>query len=218
METQQTTCHEVETKALTMPEKAKSIQILDNNSFERAGEFLTNLKKVRKEINTTFDPIIKKQFEAHKEAISQKKKVEKPIIEAENIIKDGMALYAREFEKARQEKEEELRIAAKKRAEDRQIADAAEAESNGNHEEAEKILNEKPNVTPVVFQMDKPKVNGVSTRKTWKFKITDPNKIPDEYKTIDEKKIGAVIRALKDKSNIPGVEVFCEEQVVAKAV
>jgi hypothetical protein len=33
--------------------------------------------------------------------------------------------------------------------------------------------------------------------------------------TIDEQKIGAVVRAMKDQAKIPGVEVFSEDVVAA---
>jgi hypothetical protein len=47
-------------------------------------------------------------------------------------------------------------------------------------------------------------------RKFWKFKIVDESKIPSEYWTIDEKKIGSEVRSKKDNAKIPGVEVYYE--------
>lgn len=62
-----------------------------------------------------------------------------------------------------------------------------------------------------------PKVKGVHTRKTWKFEITDPAKVPDTYKTIDEKRIRGVVKALGRDANIPGVRVYQDTSVVSRA-
>jgi hypothetical protein len=56
------------------------------------------------------------------------------------------------------------------------------------------------------------KVAGTRVVKYWKFKITDVIKIPREYLIPDEKRIARVVRAMKDKTNIPGVEVWSETQ------
>jgi len=58
-------------------------------------------------------------------------------------------------------------------------------------------------------------VQGISTTKRWSFRITNPALVPREYLTVDEQKIGAVVRALKDQAKIPGVEVFSEDTISA---
>ncbi len=60
-----------------------------------------------------------------------------------------------------------------------------------------------------------PKVKGVSKRKVWKFEVTDVSELPPEYLIANEKAIGGVVRALKDKTNIPGVRVYFEETLAA---
>ncbi len=62
-----------------------------------------------------------------------------------------------------------------------------------------------------------PKVAGISTRKQWCFRITDAALVPREYLVIDEKKIGGVVRALKDAANIPGVEAYEEDVIASRA-
>ncbi|HPD58330.1 MAG TPA: hypothetical protein PKW17_13890 [Smithellaceae bacterium] len=208
---------EVTERALTVPEKAKAIIIRSNDDFVRAGEILTVIKSLRKEIDATFDPIIKKAFEAHKEAVAQKKKVDAPLVEAEGIVKPRMAAWNAEQERIRREEEERLREIARKEEEERRLKEAIAAEKSGNKEEAEAILETPIEPPPVVIPKTTPKVAGVSFTKQWKFRITDPNKIPREYLTPDEVKIGGVVRALKDKANIPGVEVYTVDGVSGRA-
>ena len=51
-----------------------SIQIRDQATFEEASAFLLSVKGIKKEVDSTFDPIIEKAHSAHKEALAQKKK------------------------------------------------------------------------------------------------------------------------------------------------
>ena len=208
---------EITERALSVPDRAKSIIIKSNDDFVKAGEILTAIKSLRKEIDATFDPIITKAHEAHKEAIAQKKKVDAPLVEAEGIIKPRMAAWNAEQERLRREEEERLREIARKEEEERRLKEAIAAEQSGNKDEAEAILETPVQAPPVVVPKTTPKVAGVSFTKQWKFRITDPNKIPREYLTPDEVKIGGVVRALKDKANIPGVEVFSVDGVSGRA-
>ena len=208
---------EITERALTVPEKAKAIIIKSNDDFLKAGEILTVIKSLRKEIDTTFDPIITKAHEAHKEAIAQKKKVDAPLIEAEGIIKPRMAAWNTEQERIRREEEDRLREIARKQEEERRLKEAVAAEQAGNKEEAEAIIEAPIEAPPVVVQKTTPKVAGVSFRKKWTFRVTDPLKVPREYLTVDEVKIGGVVRAMEGKINIPGVEVYSEDVVSGRA-
>ena len=67
-------------------------------------------------------------------------------------------------------------------------------------------LEEAQDMTPFFF---------IQTR--WKFRINDVGKIPHEYMIPDEQKIGAVIRATKGQVQIPGVEIYSEDSVSARA-
>lgn len=208
---------EITERALTVPEKAKAIIIKSNDDFTKAGEVLTVIKSLRKEIDATFDPIITKAHEAHKEAIAQKKKVDAPLIEAEGIIKPRMAAWNAEQERLRREEEDRLREIARKQEEERRLKEAVAAEQAGNKEEAEAIIEAPIETPPVVVQKTTPKVAGVSFSKQWKFRITDPNKIPRQYLKVDEVAIGGVVRSLKGATNIPGVEVFSVDNVSGRA-
>jgi uncharacterized protein with gpF-like domain len=42
----------------------------------------------------------------------------------------------------------------------------------------------------------------------WVFEVTDPKAVPREYLMPDEKKIGGVVAAMKDETNIPGVRAW----------
>lgn len=216
--------NEINERALTVPEKARAITINSNEDYVQAGEILLVIKDLRKEIDTYFDPIIKKAFDSHKEAVAQKKRAEAPLVEAEGIIKPKIAAYLAEQERIRREEERRLQEIARREEEERRLAEAIKAEEEMKkagmaREEAAKqaaVILEKPiHVAPVVVPKVVPKVQGVSTSKRWTFRIVNPAIIPREYLMVDEQKIGSVVRAMKEKTNIPGIEVYSEDIVSA---
>jgi hypothetical protein len=207
---------EVNTLALSVPDQAKQITAITNNTdYTRAGEILLTIKEIRKKIEATFKPIKQKMDAAKKEVLDQERNADKPLAEAEAYIKPLIAGYLAEQERIRKAEEDRLREIARKEEEQRQFDAALAAEQSGNKEEAEAIMEAPVQAAPVVVPKSVPKVSGVAMTKQWKFRITDPNKIPREYLTVDEQKIGGVVRALKDQCRIPGVEVYSVDSVSA---
>jgi hypothetical protein len=204
---------ELECKALTVPEKARSIQVHNSETYIAAGEILVEIKGLRKEINSTFDPIIKKAYEAHKEAKAQKTRAEAPLIEAENIIKPALNAYDSEQERIRRAEEMRLQEIARKQEEDRRLAEAAEIEKAGDKKLAEEILSAPVEVAPVIVAKAVPKLEGVYFTERWTFRIVNPAIIPREFLAVDTVKIGQYARAMKSAGRIPGVEIYSEKSV-----
>ena len=204
-------------KALTVPEQARAIKVIDAETYAQAGEILITIKGLRKEIDATFDPITKKAHGVWKESLDQKKKAEAPLIEAENIIKPALAAYDREQEKIRREEEERQREIARKAEEDRRLREAEQAEKEGRTEEAQAIIEEPVYVSPVVLEKTTPKVQGISMQKIWKFRVVNESLVPREYMTPDMVKIGGMVRATKGSVKVPGIEIYSEDIVKAGA-
>lgn len=140
------------------------------------------------------------------------------LTKAESTIKRGLLAYKQEQDR---KAAEERRKAAERqqREEERLRRQAEEAREKGKEARAE-ILEERAAVRSMAPAETKtaaaPKVEGVSTRKVWRFDITDPAAVPEQYKIIDERKIGGVVRALKADANIPGVRVYSEDTMAAR--
>lgn len=143
---------------------------------------------------------------------------------------------ARAEEAARKERErlERLRLAAEAKAREKEAelrrqaaeADAAErakielkmqAEADKAAAKQAELEARAACVTAPVIHREAPKVEGLSTRTVWKFRITDARKLPPEYTLPDEVKIRKVVHALKGDTRIPGVEVYAEESMAARA-
>ena len=57
------------------------------------------------------------------------------------------------------------------------------------------------------------KVSGVATRKTWKARVVDFNKVPRKYMLVNTKALDALARATKGNIEVPGVEFFEESSL-----
>lgn len=187
----------LESKALSLPGIVRKIEVKDDESLKRANQALVYIKSVRKEINSFCDKNIKRLNEAHKEALAQKKSFEQPLIEAEKIIKPGIASYMAKLEQER--KEEELKEKQKL--------------------EAETAFGKIESDVKVVVHKEKPKLHGTYIRKDLKWRIINLDKIPDKYKKkiVDTQKIDDEVKLFKEKTNIPGIEVYQKDTVVSRS-
>lgn len=211
-----TEMEKVKEESLTITNEAHAMVIIDDESNAVAANLLLGIRDLLKEIASVFDPIISKSHQAHKEACSQKKKAEAPLIEAEGIINPKMGAYRVEQERKRQaeiRRQEEL---AQKAMEEAQLADAIEAENNGDAVEARAIVDDDllPAPIPKVEKLVTPE--NIAFRTNWHFEVIDRNKIPRIYMNPDKQAIGAVVRGIKDKDKvermIPGIRVWCEKK------
>lgn len=195
---------------------ALQIKVIDTDTYMAASSALLEIKGRMKIIDERLDPEKKKAYVAYQAWNDLIKEMKAPLLEKETHIKRELSAYDLEQERIRREEERRLQEEARKREEEARLQAAIEAEQHGEKEEAEAIINEKPAyVPPVVLPKATPKVQGISYRDNWTFRITDPNKIPREYMVPNETAIRKVVSALKDKANIPGIEVYNERIVAA---
>jgi hypothetical protein len=106
-----------------------------------------------------------------------------------------------------QENERRRKIAAQE-AEARRLREAEEKKAQ---EAAEKGAPYEPVAPAPVVVEEPPKVTRTaegssSQRKDWTFEITDPEKVPNEYRVIDEKMIRKAVKA--GIREIPGVRIY----------
>jgi len=217
----------IEEKALSYPAQAQAVQVVDQVSLTAANDMLVGIKAMQKQVNAVFDPIITRNREAHKEAIYQKEKVGKPLTAAEGIVKKKVGSYLAELERQRQEAERKRQeeAEAKRRAEEERLQKAIEAERNGDKEEAESILDEvaqsenRQEDPPPTELSPQPKMDGVSYKERWKWEYVNKGLIPEEFMMMvpDESKINYAVRTMKGKTNIPGIRVFNDPIISARA-
>ncbi len=197
-------------KAISVYDQVKVIAVIDNVTMVAADDMIKSMRLLRKEIALTFDPIISKAHAAHKEAKAQKDKAELPLIRAEEYLKPQIKAYLAQEERKRQDEENRLRLEAKKAEEEKRLSNAVQLEAEGLTEEAEYVIACQIPIVMPTAEKTTPNADMRLYRKVWKYRIVNESLIPREYHMVDLPKIGAVVRALKSKCKIPGIEVYEE--------
>lgn len=205
---------EFEERALTMPERATQLEVVDAESYTRAGEFLVAVKELRGQIASHHEPVITAAHSAWKAALAARKKLDTPLEEAERIVKGSISKWHQAEERKRREAEAALRAEAAKLEEESRLQEALKLEEAGQKEEAKRVIEAPAFVPAISIESSAPKVQGVTTRKRFGFRIVDELAVPRQYLSVDEKKVRKVVEALGHEANIAGVQVT-EETIVA---
>jgi len=210
---------------------ARELVINSEESEEQAWAIVNRIAALEKVIAGDFAAAKKAAHEAHRAVIAQEAGHLDRLKEPDRIVRGKLLVWEGEKRRAQAEVERKLREEAEARAtEDRRIAqeqavkeaesgrleEAAAAEAAGKSAEAEELLAkpvevaEVPMVAPMIVPTIAPsKVEGAGAMvEVWKFEIEDVCALPGEYVLADEVAIGKVVRALKSKTNIPGVRVY----------
>lgn len=128
------------------------------------------------------------------------KAITNPLQTAKNILSNKVMAWRQKeqekirIEQARIEKEEERR---------RKIQEAHEKQG---HEVSKPVIMTRPEPLKVK--------DTTTTRKVWKFKITDSAKVPREYMIIDDGKIREAVR--NGIREIEGIKIYQEEIIVIR--
>lgn len=211
----------VKQEATSLEQQAQAYTIATNEDYEQAAEFLKRVKAARKQVEDYWEEPIKKAFEAHKALTVKRKQMTDTCDSAEKVMKRKMLAYSTKIEAERRAAEEQARKAAQEEA-DRLLAEAAKAEESGdtmqatvNMAMAEQVASIKPAVQVVA-----PKIQGVSTKKVWKVKITDAKAVPSYVagiciRPVDERAI-MQLRRLNPNVEIAGVAFFQTEQLAVR--
>ena len=174
-------------KSLTKPLDDEKKAIMD--TFRPATEFLAKCELVLKGSITTFN-----QEQAR--------------------IAAAAAAEARRLEKVEQDRQAQEQAAAEA------LLAQAEAAALAGDSAAAEALEEKamaaqaqaaPIATYVPPVATKPR--GASTTKIWKCRVVDHAKVPDQFKTINEKALDAYAKAMKQDAKVDGCEFYSEDSL-----
>lgn len=165
---------EARAQALTWPEKAGALRILDAATYERAAAMLLDIKALRGQVNEAFDPIIADAHRVHRTACDKKREAESPLLEAERVLKGAMGTWHADQERIRRDEERRLQEDARQREEQRRLEEAAalerEAQATGDvalQAEAEALIERPVQALPVSVARTTPKVAGIVHRENW---------------------------------------------------
>ncbi|MFL6427858.1 MAG: KTSC domain-containing protein [Acidobacteriaceae bacterium] len=218
--------------AMVVANQAKQLQISTPDAYELAGRELVTLAREMARRKAFFQPMKEAAFKTHREICAREAEALKPLQEAERMLTAGITSYRAAEERRRREEQERIDKAQRERAQadaDQRAVEIAEEkarshEARGNQEAAAQVrANPVPvapaYVPPAVLQKDVPKVEGLSFTDNWDFEIEDETQVPlsHDYYTLDERKIRAKVKLMKQHCKIPGVRVFPVERARKRA-
>lgn len=194
--------------------------IKDEQSYVLACELQKIVHELDKKVVAHHKPMKQAADAVKKVILDAEKKARENLTSAKGILAAAIGGWLRKKEEEAKEKarKERERIEAErlKKAEEMEKK-AQELKEQGTPEAMAAAINLDTKVEDILdaelptIKIEKPqKVSGMKTVDYWKFEIVNPAEIPREYLIPDEKKIGQVVRAMKDKTKIPGVRIWVE--------
>lgn len=196
-------------QSLSWPARAEEVAIADQATYDRAAELIKAIAALKKEVVAHHKDPKEKTRAAWKAVVDAEKRMLEPLAKADLVIRGKLGRWLRDQEVIRRKEEARRLEEARKREEELRINTAIEAEKIGaSAETTEEILSRQMPVTVEKTPESFTQAKGISSRKTWKWKVVDENKVPKEYWVLNEKAIGAAVKSLGGKTNIAGIEVY----------
>lgn len=207
----------IELESKSLAERCAMFIVTNDAEYDAAGEQLLALKSMQRRITDWIAPMVRKTHDAWRAMKDRENELLKPIQDAVSHLGRTMGTYHEACERERREQERLLREAEREEQEAETQRIAAQYAAMGNDALADAAMNAP--LPPSTIKVDEfvPKAKGTAARKTYSFVIENAALLPREYMIPDEKKIGVVVRAMKDTTNIPGVRVVVETKVHARA-
>lgn len=220
MENEKIKIHEIQEKALTLPDQVKEIHVVDEETLSQANEFVKGCRSMIQKISGLMDPIIKRFTEGHRDTLADKRELEDPWIQAKDLVTPQIISYRRKIEEAKRAAElvAQREIEEKKRKEEELLKQAAELENKGKIEEADEIMEKAeaeaekiPDAVQNLSKIPEPQaIRGVSTRKIWKWRLKNIKEVPRSHLILDEKKLNHEARNYREgeTAEVPGIEFY----------
>ena len=174
-------------EAVAILEDLRAREISSDAENAVCGELLKFVKGRLAFLKVEKEKILKPQRDAVEATRELFHQASSPFEEAEVLLKARMA----SFHEARKAEETKLLAAALESASPRELVDLASRAA--------------------------PVVQGVSMREVFDFVVENEDLVPAEYRSVDVKKIGLMVKAKKDQTQIPGVRVFKRTVVASRS-
>ncbi len=164
-------------------------------------------------------------IELFREAKDYANKAHKKICSLEQLGTDRCDVIEREGKRAVTTWDDQQKvIREKERARKQAIEDAKtrkeqerlikQAEKIKTPERSEALLEEAASLAAPVVQVAEPEKNkGEVTKKNWKYRVKDINKVPKEWWILDDKSLSAFAKSTKGNKKIEGIEIYSESSL-----
>lgn len=225
--TEQLQEQELKTQALTVVDRAKSITIVDQASYDAACSLLVDeIKPFRARWKDYWENVKKPAYAAYKAILDKFNEGDKPLEAAESAIKKEILRFENEQKRLAEERQRQAQREAEEAARREQDQQAEYAAMAGVSEEEVEQITQAPVLVvapPVEPAFDR--ASGVSTRSNWKARVTDLKKlcaaigkgqVPVTYVLPNQQALDARAKADKSTMNVPGVVPWDDKTVAGR--
>lgn len=203
---------ELETRRLSITGPINQSLKLINEGFRAADAELERAQRFYEEPMLAFQRAEEEaRREAERKAAEERRRIEQEAREkaAEEARQAKEALERAEALRAQASASEDPLAAILAQDE----ADAAEREGADAISRSEAELRAAAMTTVVADAPARTTSAGSRVLMPWKHEVIDASKVPDQFKVVDEKALGAYARAMKDKAAVPGVRFFQDMKI-----
>lgn len=193
-------------KITTLVANAREFVIATDDDYARAVDFVKGVKELRQQIADTFDPHVRRAFDAHRALCADRKRADDAAAEAERIVKDAIVAWDAERERLRAIEIARLDAVVAEAALDA----AVDAEAAGDHALADAILTS----APTAALPSRPRVDGVRFTERWSARVDDFGKLvahvaahPELLGLLkpDQRALDGQAKSLRGRLALPGV-------------
>lgn len=210
--------NQVVENAVSVIEKQEIVKVMSVQDRTGALEICKRIKEQKTAVVNHFAEIKSKAYSAWKAIVAKEKSYTDRLDAVERKIKSAVLVYDREQEAIRRAEQRRLQAEADERARrERERLEKEAARLKTPELKEERLAQAQAVVAPVVEVAPiAPKVEGVSTRKTWKARVVDAGQVPREFMVVNETALNAYARATKGKMPVAGVEFYEEESLAVR--
>lgn len=216
---------EIERISTDLESKAQGLRVVDQESANRATQYVLVGKDAIKQIKAFFSPLKQAQDEAKRKLLEKEKSELAKLAWVDRLTSEIVSWRAEEDRKRRAAEDaayraEQLRIIAEseaKRKAEEALRAAERAEAKGDEERANKLIEKAakieekaasapPPSAPII--PSRPVTDGLSMRDNWCCEVEDASLVPRAYLMVNEILLRQVVKAHKGQVKIPGIRVY----------
>lgn len=206
--------------------EATALVVSDVASHGAALEALKTTRERKRLILEKINPIIDAAFKTHRGLTNLRAEAIKPFDDAEAIYNRKASAFEREQEAIAARERERIEQQARKEEEERILRDAVAADEAGDPDLAEALLDETPTVPVLHVTPAVARVEGVTTRETWRAEVADKLALiryvaahPEWVNLLDANMpaLNGLARSARKGMAIPGVRAVSETSRAVRA-
>lgn len=213
-------------------EEAKEIQIVDQNSYNGAANFIRTVNAGIKRVEESIAPHKTNAYKTWKDLCDHETRILNPAKEAKLILSKKIIAWDHEQERIRAEEQRRINEENRKREEEERINAAIEAEADGaGAEETAAILSEPLPAVATIAAPTYQRASGISRpRENWKGECTSLLTLichiagvkqlahPELLNLIqiNQVSLNQIAKSQKQLCNIPGVRVYNDPNIAVR--